>query len=272
MLFYIFRYRRKAMKYRIVFLFTFIACLLSFVVTGFISARKTSADAEQPKENQASQESVYTIQTGSFKDSQRAEKQFRIIEQSLEETAVQSLRIEKIGRFYAVRVGRFARLAKAEQFLRKHEHSLEGSIVMKAYFINERILLRHDNVEEFVLVSKKRKQGDQYLPDLPYARNDLGLKLVGTALLDQPENNIAIIENIASGDQAFYKQGDTLKGVLVKKILRGRIIIDEGWGDKVLIMVRGTNTTTLQSESHRVQLEKKVVDDDESDDDKDKGD
>jgi tetratricopeptide (TPR) repeat protein len=120
--------------------------LLSFGVSIVISARKASADSEQPKEKQVSPESIYTIQTGSFKDSQSAEKRFRIIEQSLEETALQALRIEMIGKFYAVRVGRFARRAEAEQFLREHELSLKGAMVMKAYFIDKRILLIHNGV------------------------------------------------------------------------------------------------------------------------------
>jgi len=258
------------MKYRIMSFFTLIACLLSFGVTSFISAQKASADLKQPKENQAFQETVYTIQTSSFKDSQRAEKQFRIIEQLLEGTTFQALRIEKISRFYAVRVGRFANQAEAEQFLGEHELSLEGSMVMKAYFIDERIILIHDGVEEYVHEGKARIQRDRYLPDLPHARNDLGLQLVGVALVDEPGSSIAVIENLASGDQVIYKQGDTLNGILVKRILSRAVIIDEGKGDEILILVRRTNTRTLQSETQRVQLEKKVVDDDDSDDDKDK--
>jgi type II secretory pathway component PulC len=255
-----FRYRRKAMKYKIMFFFTLIACLLSFGITSFISARNASADSELPKEKLASQESVYTIQTGSFKDNQRAEKQFRIIEQSLEGTALKSLRIEKIGRFYAVRVGRFASLTEAKQFLREHELSLEGAMVMKAYFIDERILLIYDKVEEDVPEGKAGKQRDRYLPDIPYALNDLGLKLVGTALMDEPGSSIAIIEDLASGDQEIYKKGDTLKGVLVKRILSRGVIIAEGKGNEILIMVGGKNTRTFQSESRRVQLGEKVVD------------
>jgi hypothetical protein len=255
-----FRYRRKTMKYRVMFFFTLITCLLSFGVTSFISDRNASADSELPKEKLASQESVYTIQTGSFKDNQRAENQYRILEQSLERTALKSLRIEKIGRYYAVRVGRFASLAEAKQFFREHERSLEGAMVMKAYLIDERVLLIHDRVEDDVPDGKARKQKDRYLPDIPYALNDLGLKLVGPALMDETGNSIAIIEDLASGDQEIYKEGDTLKGVLVKRILSRGVIINEGKGNEILIMVGGRNTKTLQSESRRGQLGKKAVD------------
>jgi len=251
--------RMKAIKYRIMFFIALTACLLSFGVTSFISARKASADSGQTKAKQKPHESVYTIQTGSFKNSQRAEKQFRIIEQSLEARALQALRVEKIGMFYAVRVGRFSSLAEAKQFFRKHELSLEGAMVMKAYFIDERILLIHQDVEKDVPEVKAGIQRDRYLPDIPYAPDYMGLKLVGTALVDKPGSSIAIIENLASGDQEIYKKGDILKGVLVKRILRRGVIIDEGKGDEILIMVGGTSKRTSQSESRRVQRGEKVV-------------
>ncbi len=186
------------MKYRIMLFFTLIACLLSFGVTSFISAPKASTNSKQPKEKQASQESVYTIQTGSFRDSQKAEKQFRIIKQSLEGAALRALRIERIRKFYAVRVGRFASLAEAEQFLSEHELSLEGAMVMKAYFIYERILLIHDGVKEDVPEGKAGIQRDRYLPDIPYAPNDLGLKLVGTALVNAEMTTSQIAKKYSS--------------------------------------------------------------------------
>lgn len=254
------RFRRKGIKYRIIFFFTIIACLFSFGVACCYSAPKASADSGEPKVEQLSQESVYTIQTSSFKDSQRAEKQFRIFEQSLEGMALQALRIEKIGRFYAVRVGRFASLPEAKKFLSEHERSLEGAMVMKAYFIDERILLIHKGKDEDAHDRKEGIQRDRYLPDIPYATNDLGLKLVGTALVDESGSSIAIIEDLASGAQDIYKQGDTLKGFLVKKILSRGVIIDEGKGDEILIMVGGTDTRALKSETQRVKPGEKVVD------------
>jgi type II secretory pathway component PulC len=256
---YMFRYRRKAINYRIMIFLILLAWLPFFGVSSFINAEKASADSEQPKEKRASQESVYTIQTGSFKDIQRAEKQFRIIQKSLEGAAYQALRIEKIGMFYAVRIERFASLAKIEQFFKEHALSLEEAMVMKAYFIAERILLIHDGVEEDLPEGRAGIQRDRYLPDVPYAPNYLGLKLVGTALVDEPGSSIAIIENLASGVQEIYKKGDTLKGVLVKRILRRGVVIDDGRGDEILIMEGVATTRTLQSKSHRIQLEKKII-------------
>lgn len=251
---------RKAIKYRMMFFFTLMVCSLSLVVISIISSQRASADSEQQKKKRTFRETIYTIQTGSFKDDQRAEKQFRIIEQSLEETALQALRIEKIGEFYAVRVGKFASLAATEQFLRENELSLKGALVMKAYIIDERIIMIRDGKKEVMPTEKSEIQRKRYLPALPYAQNYLGLKLVGTALVDEPGNNIAIIENLDSGGQEIYKKGDTLRGVLIKRILSRGVIIDQGKGDEILVMAGGKRTRTLQSESPRVQRGKRVVD------------
>lgn len=259
---WMFRHGRKAMKYGMLIFFTIMVCLLSSGAIHSVSAHTAAADSGHPNEEQGSRETVYTIQTGSFRDRQRAEKQFRIIEQSLEETALQALRIEKIGRFYAVRIGTFAGLAETEEFLRKHEVSLNEALMMKAYFIDERILLMHYGVKKVITEEKEGIPGiqsDRYLPDIPYAPSFLGLKLVGTALMDEPGNNIAIIENLDSGDQEIYKQGDMLKGVLIKRILGRGLVIDEGHGDEILIMVGGKRTGRRQSETRRAGRREKVA-------------
>jgi hypothetical protein len=256
------RYGRKAMKYRVLFYFTITACLLSSGAMRSIGAQEARADSEQPKEKQEFRETVYTIQTGSFRERQRAERQFRSIEQSLEETALRALRIEKIGGYYAVRIGTFAGLAETEQFLRKYEDSLDEALMMKAYFIDERILLIHGGAKEVITERKAgipEIQSDRYLPDIPYAPEYLGLKLVGTALMDEPGKNIAIIEDLESGDQEIYKQGDTLRGVLIKRILNRGLVIDEGQGDEVLIMVGGKRTRGPRSETRRTERRGKAV-------------
>jgi len=245
-------------RHPILFCFTLIAFLLFFGVTGFVNSWKASAASAHQKENQQSQETAYTIQIGSFKDADRAQRQFIIMEQSLEGTALQALRIEKIGTFYVVRIGKFSSLTEAEQFLREYDIGLEGAMAMKAYFIHDRIVRIRDGEGDV----PERKAGlpeELNLLDIPPAENDLGLKLIGTVLADQPDISIAIIENLDSGDQEVYKEGDKIKGILVKRILNKRVVINEGKGDEMLIMGGGTHKESRPSKSPMVQLEKKVV-------------
>jgi general secretion pathway protein C len=238
-----------AVNPRIIFLFTFITCVLSFF----------RADSARPKEIQTFQKPVYTIQTGSFQDHQRAENQFSFIERSLESTALQALRIEMIGGLYTVRLGRFASLAEAQQILRQHEPSLEGAMVMKAYFIDERIVRIHGS-KEVVSDRKEELKGDQNYDDIPKVRNDLGLKLIGTTFVDKPGKSTSIIKDLVSGGQAVFREGDTFRGVLVKKILNRRVIIREGKVDTMMFMEGVRNPQILPSGSRGIQIEEKVID------------
>lgn len=83
--------------------------------------------------------SIFTIQAGSYKDIPDAQQQFESIARDLDNDDLAYLRIEKIGKFYTVRIGKFNDRAGAEQFLGKHKAVLSGAIVMDAYFKDERI-------------------------------------------------------------------------------------------------------------------------------------
>ena len=52
---------------------------------------------------------IYTFQTGSFIHIEDAQKQFDHIAKLLNEDETDHLRIEKIGKFYSVRLGKFAK-------------------------------------------------------------------------------------------------------------------------------------------------------------------
>lgn len=248
------------MNKRITFRLASVAFLFFLVVTGLVNTPKAKAESVRQKDEQTYQESVYTIQTGSFKDIQRAKRHFSFIEQSLEETALQALRIEKIEQWYAVRIGKFISLPEAEQFLRDNKPTPKEAIVRKAYFINERIVLIHDDIEGDFAEVKDELPVDQNSMDIPQAANDLGIKLIGTVLANEPGDSMAIIESLTSGNQEVYKEGDTLQNILIKRILSRRVIIDEGNGDEMLTMVRETTTDTFPLESPRVQIGKKEVD------------
>jgi tetratricopeptide (TPR) repeat protein len=87
--------------------------------------------------------SVYTVQTGSFSDLASAEKQFNLLKQGLQDGTYDSLRIEKIGKFYSVRLGRFNGQSPADKMLSAVKKHIGNAIVMKAYYKEERIIKLH---------------------------------------------------------------------------------------------------------------------------------
>jgi general secretion pathway protein C len=63
------------------------------------------------------------------------------------------------------------------------------------------------------------------IEELSLAQKDLGLKLVGTAVADDPKMSRAFIDNGRTQKQEAYGEGDKAGEVLIKKVLRNKVII-----------------------------------------------
>jgi hypothetical protein len=83
---------------------------------------------------------IYTIQAGSLTKIVDAQKQFNSMLQSLNEKNLNLLRIEKVGEYYTVRLGKFENYIRAQKFLQKNQPQLLTAIILKAYIKNERII------------------------------------------------------------------------------------------------------------------------------------
>jgi peptidyl-prolyl cis-trans isomerase C len=92
------------------------------------------------QQNSYAIQAVYTIQTGSFESIDDAHKQFSSIVQELNDIRLDNLRIEKIGDFYSVRLGKFKAYSKAEQLNKAITPHFSQSYVLKAYITDERIV------------------------------------------------------------------------------------------------------------------------------------
>ena len=83
---------------------------------------------------------IYTIQTGSLTKKVDAQKQFKFIIQDLNEKELDFLRIEKVGKYYTVRLGKFEDYATTEKFLQTIKPQFPTSIILKAYIKDDRIV------------------------------------------------------------------------------------------------------------------------------------
>ncbi|NOZ69586.1 MAG: PEGA domain-containing protein [Deferribacteres bacterium] len=89
---------------------------------------------------QAVVQKIYTIQAGSFTKAGYARKQFDYIAQKLNEKELAYLRIEKVGEFYSVRLGRFKDYRTARRFLQAIKTRLPGVIIVRSYIRPDRII------------------------------------------------------------------------------------------------------------------------------------
>jgi hypothetical protein len=94
-------------------------------------------------DNQNVSHTIYTIQTGSFIEIERAQKQFDSLAQILNKGELDYLRIEKVDKYYSVRVGNFQNYAIAKKFLRTNKRHLSPAVILNAYIKDERIMRLH---------------------------------------------------------------------------------------------------------------------------------
>ncbi|KPK01614.1 MAG: hypothetical protein AMK71_04900 [Nitrospira bacterium SG8_35_4] len=109
----------------------------------------------------AEEPAFHTIQTGSFVDIKSAQKQFDSIVKGLNEQELSFFRIEKIGKYYSLRLGKFKDHATANTFLQKNKPLLQGAIILKAITSEDRIFQRYtkDSIPRDMTASGKPVSG-----------------------------------------------------------------------------------------------------------------
>ncbi len=83
---------------------------------------------------------VYTIQIESLPKVSDAQKQFNITLRSLKDKNLNLLRIEKVGTYFTVRLGKFENYETARKFLQDISPRLSDALILKAYIKKERII------------------------------------------------------------------------------------------------------------------------------------
>lgn len=92
------------------------------------------------------------------------------------------------------------------------------------------------------------------------AEEELGLWLVGTAVIDKPGESFAIIELQSTGKQGAFHEGDRWREILIKKIQPGYVVIDTKQGERILHLGSARGTRPSQSSLELVSLDRTEVD------------
>lgn len=109
----------------------------------FLYSRPNDKDKLNQKmdvDSQQASQLIYTIQIGSHTNKTDADEEFKSILQTLNKKEHDYLRIEKIGKFYTVRLGKFDDYDNTDKFLEAIKPPLSTAVILKAYIKNERII------------------------------------------------------------------------------------------------------------------------------------
>ena len=130
------------MSRKIIFnIFVTITSLALLLIADFVSGSEHESIADTPNESSInSSQQIYTIQTGSFLLLEGAQEQFDSILKILNEKEFGFLRVEQIGKYYAVRVGKFADYNEAEQFIVEAQPDFPHADILEVYIKEDRII------------------------------------------------------------------------------------------------------------------------------------
>jgi len=93
-----------------------------------------------------------------------------------------------------------------------------------------------------------RSSGDVKLEDIESLElTSLKIALLGTTTGNH-KNTFAVIEEIDKKKQDLYKAGDSIQGAVVKKVLRGKVILRVNNKDEMLIMKKPHSSQTKNGE------------------------
>lgn len=164
-------------------------------------------------------ESVFTIQTGSFKSQDDARNQFDSMIQKLSADNLDYLRIESIGDYYVVRLGKFEDFSEAEEFLKAYKSELSGAAVMRVYYIEKRI------VEAY-----KKPTLIEPPEDIPEDQSDVVKDIIQKPLKAQ----IKMISDLASNEK--YEEAFDISSAAIKVHPEDAKLI--GWHGAVLFKMK----------------------------------
>ncbi len=149
-------------------------------------------------------ESIYTIQIVSHFKLKAAQKEYADILEKFDKHELRYLRIEKIGEYYALRLGKYDKELEAKEVYRSFKSRLPSSFIIKAYFIQERI-------------------EQMYLPDSALEEAIYETETEQPAEVDKTEpvtRDVPIEETIAAISGLVHKNNYDTALVIVKKEIK----------------------------------------------------
>jgi hypothetical protein len=223
--------------------------------------------------NQYTSGLVYTVQIASQKSIADAQNQFNSILRSHSEINLNLLRIEKVGKYYTVRIGKFDNYDSGNKFLEEIKPGISEAIILKAYIKNERIVKKY-NVD----VSEEKKEnninGNSFevitehnvvLPSMPSIKKELQKSLslppnekpllLGTVI--NSDKKFAIIENQATKQSGLYKINDRVMGFIVSDIFEDKVILQKNDGF-IEIGLRDNKAVQSQRADRKIQEQKRM--------------
>lgn len=104
-----------------------------------IETRQNKRDIKSISHNSDKSQTIYTIQTSSFLTFDRAQNEFNSLMELLTKKYCSFLRVEKVGTYYTVRLGKFESYNSAENFIASLTPKMPNALIQKTILNYDRL-------------------------------------------------------------------------------------------------------------------------------------
>jgi hypothetical protein len=125
--------KMKAIRLYLYLLFLMLLIIVPLSNKGVNAFSNDQSNADKPQ-------TIYTIQIGSYLTFARAQNEFNSIMEALTKEYCSFLRVERVGSFYTVRLGKFERYSNAENLIKSLPSNMPNVKILKAYLKYDRLL------------------------------------------------------------------------------------------------------------------------------------
>jgi tetratricopeptide (TPR) repeat protein len=134
---------------------------------------------------------IFTIQIGSYISLASAEKKFDLLTHRLDKDKLDYLRIEKLGKYYTLRLGKFGNHSAAKNFFKTVKPRLPKAIIRQTYLKNKKIIkLYTDSSGKKKKVKAKAPSGPGPDKMQPQVAGKSSEKLKDIALKEKTANRV----------------------------------------------------------------------------------
>ncbi len=131
-------------------------------------------------------ETIFTIQVASHRNTSAAQDEYDHIVRTLDRESLDFLRIEKIGQYYSLRLGKSKDRADMEALSKSITSQIPSHRIMDAYFIEERIIKIYQPVTAEEKPENKTRAVEKPLPEKISQEKDEAEKKVQLSKIEEP--------------------------------------------------------------------------------------
>jgi tetratricopeptide (TPR) repeat protein len=205
----------------------FILLLVYFILIFDVPHKSYSVDAPVP---------VFSIQFSSYTNLDIAEKGFNSLTKKLNKENLEQLRLDKIGKYYALRMGVFENIEDVKKLSKSIKSQVSSFIIVKTRFVEDRVVKKYRDPKAMKQVTKRKTAEPPASVETPQeVKSDV--PPTAASLEDRSQETVPLKETLTTVSQLFHNRDYASALELVKAEMKQKPMNPElnAWQGMILL-------------------------------------